>query len=336
MIKDATPIVYDMKNNVWTTQFNRIITATVPSGPLSPSAPETKTNIGAIGGGIAGFVIVAAAVVGFIFNRRRSRQARASDDKGGDDTIGRSPREPRKPEERGDLKSEQSDRNTYSSPLNYNNGNSNNDDTVHYAAMARSSPHSPTPSSIGLYAAMRSPESGRAHVPTNPYKAEWTETNSGGHDQSSKPSSPRSPHEFSDNNNNHSVDRSGGSSSSQYSALLNPRNPQTPPDAGETGWVTQSEYLPLRGPQGQQQHQQAPALPVRPGLQSQDYSQYVLVDQSRRQYQDRNRELTMMMENIRAEQEELERTRLEHESQMQAHWDYSQPYYQEPPPSSPM
>ncbi|KAG0293161.1 hypothetical protein BGZ96_003218 [Linnemannia gamsii] len=366
-IKDATPIVFDMKNNVWTTQFNRVITATATSGPYFTSAPfipgtppppsstsnnpttspqsSSKANIGLIGGGIAGLVVVTAAVVGFIFYRRRCKQARTSDDKDGNDTIRLSPREPRKPEGSGDFKSEHLGRTSYSPPLqprprfnndnsynsNYSNGGSNNDGTDHYAAMTQSY-HPTMPASIGPYAAMRSPESGIAHVPTNPYKTEWTENDSEGYDQSSKSSPPRSLHEFSDNSNHHGVHSSSGISSNQYKAPLGLRNPHTPPGAGETGWTTQSRDLRLRGPQGQQQHQQTPVLPVHPDHQSQGHSRYVVVDQIHSQYQDRSRELTRMMDNIRAEQEELERTRLEHELQMQAQREYSQPHYQSPPP----
>jgi hypothetical protein len=66
-IMDNIPIVYDMKNNQWTTQFNRVITATTTSGVSS----ESKTNAAAIGGGIAGAVVV-IALVGFLFYRRRN------------------------------------------------------------------------------------------------------------------------------------------------------------------------------------------------------------------------------------------------------------------------
>ncbi|KAG0379743.1 hypothetical protein BGX24_011855 [Mortierella sp. AD032] len=64
-ITDNTPIVYDMKNNQWTTQFNRVITT---------STSSESANAAAIGGGIAGAVVV-VALVGFLFHRRRnSRQ----------------------------------------------------------------------------------------------------------------------------------------------------------------------------------------------------------------------------------------------------------------------
>ncbi|KAF9133812.1 hypothetical protein BGW39_008855 [Mortierella sp. 14UC] len=69
-IKDVTPIVYDMKNNQWTTQFNRVIAATATSGtgptaePNSPTLPNPSStpntppgstiNAAAIGGGVTG------------------------------------------------------------------------------------------------------------------------------------------------------------------------------------------------------------------------------------------------------------------------------------------
>ncbi|KAF9133813.1 hypothetical protein BGW39_008856 [Mortierella sp. 14UC] len=94
VIKDATPIVYDMKNNQWTTQFNRVIaaTATSGSGPSAtsgaPNTPESKTNIAAIGGGIAGAVVV-IALIGFLFYRRRNSRHSSNSDSD-NNTSGRS------------------------------------------------------------------------------------------------------------------------------------------------------------------------------------------------------------------------------------------------------
>lgn len=83
-IKDATPIVYDMKNNQWTTQFNRFIKVTsTTTGPTKETPPpnstptsqsDSPTKIAAIGGGIGGVVVVVIAVAGFLLYRRRRRQ----------------------------------------------------------------------------------------------------------------------------------------------------------------------------------------------------------------------------------------------------------------------
>ncbi|KAF9153846.1 hypothetical protein BG015_002514 [Linnemannia schmuckeri] len=86
-IKDATPIVYDMKNNQWTTQFNRFIKAiSTTTGPsavtpspnsiVTPSSQSDAAKIAAIGGGIAGAVVAVIAIVGFLLCMRRSRQTR--------------------------------------------------------------------------------------------------------------------------------------------------------------------------------------------------------------------------------------------------------------------
>ncbi|KAF9538090.1 hypothetical protein EC957_007254 [Mortierella hygrophila] len=90
MIKDATPIVYDMKNDQWTTQFNRFINvASTTTGPTNvnpppssgpTSQPDSPTNIAAIVGGIGGAVVAVFAIAGFLlYRRRRRRRARTRD-----------------------------------------------------------------------------------------------------------------------------------------------------------------------------------------------------------------------------------------------------------------
>ncbi|KAH7046418.1 hypothetical protein BKA57DRAFT_537280 [Linnemannia elongata] len=70
--QDAVPIVYDMKKNQWTTQFNRVSNSTsTTTGPTKVTSPPTNTA--AIGGGIAGAVVVVVAVVGFLLYRHRRR-----------------------------------------------------------------------------------------------------------------------------------------------------------------------------------------------------------------------------------------------------------------------
>ncbi|KAK5801778.1 hypothetical protein F5H01DRAFT_397646 [Linnemannia elongata] len=85
-IQEATPIVYDMKYNQWTTQFNRVSNGTsTTTGPTRVTSPPTNTaaisgkvpspptNTAAIGGGIAGAVVAVVAVVGFLLYRHRRR-----------------------------------------------------------------------------------------------------------------------------------------------------------------------------------------------------------------------------------------------------------------------
>lgn len=167
---------------------------------------------------------------------------------------------------------------------------------------------------------MRSPEIGNAYVPTIPYKEEWTGDNS-----------IRSPQGMSTNSGNNGVYFCGNSG--QYKPPLGSRNPQTPSDGGEFGWTLRSGERTPGAPQGQQQ--QALALSSQDHSQSNSRSHYV-VDQT--QYQDQSKLLVRMMDNIRAEQEELERGRLEYEALTQNYRGgdpHSQSYYQPLPPPPP-
>ncbi|KAF9144706.1 hypothetical protein BGX30_011727 [Mortierella sp. GBA39] len=336
-IKDATPIVFDMKNNVWTTQFNRVITATVASGPLFPSASTTPgtppptpttnnpttspkqsstTNTAAIGGGIAGVVVV-IALIGFVFYRRRRGHTRSTGNSKDDDAIGLSPRELRKPEDHSPKTEPAPPKSP--PPLKLRPKFDNYDFTgVHAAAGSPSSPYPTSPSSIGPYAALRSPEIGNTYVPTTPPKAEWTGDNN-----------LRSPHGVGTNSSNNGVYGSGNSG--HHIFPLSPHNPQTLSGGEEFRLTLRSGDLRTRAPQGQQQ--QAPAPSRQDHSQSNSNSSHYVVDQS--QYQDRSKELQKMMDNIRAEQEELERGRLEHEVLMQNYRrgdSHSQSYYQPPLP----
>ncbi|KAF8942073.1 hypothetical protein BGZ47_006912 [Haplosporangium gracile] len=63
---DATPIVYNLVSNEWTTQFNLI-------SPVGPSPPTSSgPNYAAIGGGVAG-VIIFLGLVSFLLAKRRKR-----------------------------------------------------------------------------------------------------------------------------------------------------------------------------------------------------------------------------------------------------------------------
>ncbi|KAG0293160.1 hypothetical protein BGZ96_003217 [Linnemannia gamsii] len=59
--KNGTPIVYDIRNDQWTSLFRRNTTLPLPTEPSTPSntvtppsSPDTATNIAAVGGGVAG------------------------------------------------------------------------------------------------------------------------------------------------------------------------------------------------------------------------------------------------------------------------------------------
>ena len=102
MNKDGTPIVYDIRNDQWTSLFRRNTTSppttgdnTPPSTVTPPALTESTTNIAAIGGGVAGALLV-AAIVGFFFYRQR-RQTKANNsnsDSRDEDGVGLNLREP--------------------------------------------------------------------------------------------------------------------------------------------------------------------------------------------------------------------------------------------------
>ncbi|KAF9144704.1 hypothetical protein BGX30_011725 [Mortierella sp. GBA39] len=66
---DAAPIVYNLVSNEWSTQFNLV--SPVSPSPPTPSAP----NYAAIGGGVAG-AIVLLGLVAFLLVKRRKRNKR--------------------------------------------------------------------------------------------------------------------------------------------------------------------------------------------------------------------------------------------------------------------
>ncbi|KAG0293159.1 hypothetical protein BGZ96_003216 [Linnemannia gamsii] len=63
---DVTPIVYDLVSQEWTTQFNLVS----PSG-RSPPPPSTGPNYAAIGGGVAGALVLLGLVAFLLFKRRK-------------------------------------------------------------------------------------------------------------------------------------------------------------------------------------------------------------------------------------------------------------------------
>ncbi|KAK3843927.1 MAG: hypothetical protein J3R72DRAFT_489062 [Linnemannia gamsii] len=68
---DATPIVYNLVNNEWTTQF--YLVSPVGQPPAPPPPPGTNPNYAAIGGGVAGVIVLAGLVALFFIKRRKRR-----------------------------------------------------------------------------------------------------------------------------------------------------------------------------------------------------------------------------------------------------------------------
>jgi hypothetical protein len=100
----------------------------------------------------------------------------------------------------------------------------------------------------------------------------------------------------------------------QHQQLQSPRNPQSPGSGGNFFGQATTEPTGPRGPQWLSQTN---------GSSRNVSSQAQHVD--RNQYLGRSQELARMMEAIRAEQEELERSRLEHEAPMQNYQDPHHP-----------
>jgi hypothetical protein len=103
--KDAVPIVYDIRNNEWITQFRLNtgpgVTEPAESGnPPRPSAlpasVDLTTKIAAIGGGVAGAAMLVALIGSVIYRRHTSRQE-IHDKKNTGTIIGLSVRDPQNP-----------------------------------------------------------------------------------------------------------------------------------------------------------------------------------------------------------------------------------------------
>ncbi|KAG0277419.1 hypothetical protein BGZ95_005972 [Linnemannia exigua] len=290
--KDATPIVYDMKNNQWTKQFNRVVTATAPTGTgpnvppnsatlpnpsgTSNSQPGSTTNAAAIGGGIAGAMVV-AALIGFLLYRRHKRSGQETHDKD-EDSIGLSPREPQ------------------SHGSDYNKGEL----------------HPPSPTCPPLKPRPADDQSA--------FYNQFTATPLTSHQTGPHAilRNPQGQQQITADSNGGFVDNEGEIKQPSMATQLshsNDRAPQRDHNDNSNDAPTGS-----RNPQSRdvEEHQQGreggrprgPQLRSLPTSQVQGESLY----KDRNQYQDRSQELARMMENIRAEQEELEKSRLEHEA----------------------
>lgn len=351
-IMDNIPIVYDMKNNQWTTQFNRVITATTTLGVI-PSATsnsatltssESKTNSAVIGGGIAGAVVV-IALVGFLFYRRRNgrqssninssdsnesgnRFTTVTNNKKDNGAVGLSARDPQDTD--GDYKRASYPSSGIPSPVPPMLKPRQTDDRdAQYGHLIIPSLNTPL---AGPHSAMRDPQGNdqprqmqHFSPATNESKAEWSDDSSSNIIHPSLPPIPARPSHIRDLNNNatvevfqtHSIDEGESCSVQPYEmpppqTPVSPRFPRSPqtPTSGHFG-EQQTGGVTIRGPQVQTV---PPVTQDQVQSQNQGQSQYRYQDQS--QYANRGQELARMMDNIRAEQEELERSRLEHEAQM--------------------
>lgn len=286
--KDAVPIIYDIRNNEWTTQFKRY-TGADASRPVNPTrsvavpnTAESTTKIAAIGGGMTGAVVV-VAIMGYIFYRRRiiSREEMLNDRN--ESAIGLSLRDPQNPN--GDPMAELLSvlfPSSSASPTNSLRMYYDREDFLRrLAASPLAGPHS----------LMKEPQGEQQHRSTSGDEDEFVRPNNGSHDQHlSSLISPRSPHMVNhatatlsdwlidDDGNDNSGEHEGDKSAQPPPP--NPRNPQTEIIDGQDG--------PPRAPQWQQ------SLPP-----------VVFLDQS--QYLERNQELAWMMEAIKAEKEVLDR-----------------------------
>ncbi|KAF9153847.1 hypothetical protein BG015_002515 [Linnemannia schmuckeri] len=339
--KDGTPIVYDIRNNQWTSLFRRNTTIPVPTGSSTPIStvtpsppPETTTNIAAIGGGVGGAILV-VAIIGFLFYRRRRQKKANSNNKDGGDT-GLNLREPQNTDgyRRTGLPE------SHPPPLK---PRPMEDREAYFDRLAVSPPTSPVSGPQGL---LRDPHGQPWFSVLNGDKSERIDNND------------------SDNNNNSNDDDGDG-----YEALHPPQRPPMPARISHLSdrtvtasgpyqsWsLSDSVDISINKADAQQQQQQQPQSLRSPHSPESDRQFYGLTTTQpigprspqwlsringsaqdvsarnryvdRNQYLDRSQELARMMETIRAEQEELERSRLEHEALMQN-------YRGGDPPSSP-
>lgn len=291
--KDAVPIIYDIRNNEWTTQFKRYTGADTvrPTNPArtvaKPNFAELTTNIAAIGGGIAGTVVV-VTIMGFLYYRKRMTSRKEMHDDRNESATGLSLRDPQNPdgdpmaELLGVLLPSSSALPTNSLRMYYDR----EDFFRRLAASPLAGPHS----------LMREPQGEQQHLSTSGDKEEFALPNSGTHDQHlSSLISPRSPHMVNrataalsdrpsdDDDNDNISEHEGDKSAQQPLPPPGPRSPQLE--------ILERQDGPPRAPQWQQ------SLPS-----------VVFLDQS--QYLERSQELTWMMEAIKAEKEVLDRRKL--------------------------
>lgn len=291
---------------------------TSPSTPLStitpPTAPEATSNIAAIGGGVAGAVLV-AAIIGFFFYRQH-RQTKANNRNiKDDDGVGLSLREPQS------TNGYRRTGHATSHPPSLA-PRPTDDRGVYFSRLTVFPPTSPL---SGPQSLLRDPHGHPRFSVINGDKSEWVDDNddnNDGHEGFEAPHLPQRPpmparisHQsdrsvtasgpYQNWPLSNSVDIDINKLDAQQQQLLSPRNPQTPGSDGQYYALTTTQSSGPRGPQ----------LRIQTNDSVQDVSARTrFVD--RNQYLGRSQELARMMEAIHAEQEELERSRLEYEAQM--------------------
>lgn len=255
--KDVFPIVYDIRNNQWTTKFKRNTDpgVTEPDIPLIPAvgqaSQDSTTNTIAMKGGVAGAVMVVVALVGLFFYRRFTSGKGIHDKKNTDTIIGHSVREPQSPG--GDPEAELlgashplSPPPIYSRPMYFDQ-----DDLIRY--LAASPP-------IGPHSVMKDPQvqkqQHQQYLPMSGDGNDFERPSNGHHrpnHQPSFPTSPRSPQAVHctsvaqrDCSSNGDDDKDNDEHQREkiiQPLLPSPRNPQVAAKDGQNGL--------LRGPQWQ-------------------------------------------------------------------------------------
>ncbi|KAF9927101.1 hypothetical protein FBU30_003489 [Linnemannia zychae] len=340
---EVTPIVYDLVNDEWTTQFRRenLLKSATPFTPSPTATPidtgsSKSTNAAAIGGGIAGGIVVVIIVVGLLLYRRR-KQHRANVDRNINIVINNnnsiekneentSPREPQDTDAQWYNKRNMYDTNAGVQPPPLKPHPVDNRDT--FFKRFSTSPLT-SPSLAGPQALMREPHKhlqSQSISSVKGYKTELVED-----DEEIEQQRPLMPARLSNlsgttaivppqtlpSNNSgpvkdvHNIEKN----SNVATASITSRSPQTPTGVylsyeGEGNRAAQTPRDP---------HSKSDIHSTIPdnvsAVQNQNPGDSLYID--RNDYLNRTQELSRMMDHIRAEQEELERSRREHEASMQ-------------------
>lgn len=294
IVKDAVPIIYDIRNNKWTTQFKRF-TGADATGPTNPSMSAVVPNMAVIGGSIAGTVVV-VVLVGFFFHRKRvTIRKRTTDNKSEGTVVGLNVRGPQNPgggpeAELLKLLSLSSPSPISPRPLYY--------DCEEFFRRLAASPLA------GPHASMRDPQGEQQNRLTSGDEDKSETPSTGSYHQQSPPFiSPRSPHmvyrgtsivqdwPWNSHDDDDDDDDNIDHQSCEIAQTPTPSPPSPPtPRSPNTDFIDE-QVGASRGPQWHQ-----PLLPI------------VFLDHS--QYEERSNELKFMMDAIKVEQEALARRKL--------------------------